>query len=90
LNSHRNKNLTGRNPTIPTNSEKDGNYPGLLLEKTVIDSRGRIVIPSSIRKRMSMHPGDTIYLIVNDREFRLITQNRIIQIFREELPGEDD
>ena len=83
----RNKNLFGRNPIIPTPPEKQDYTKNslnqkFLLEKTVIDSRGRIVIPTSIRKKISLHPGDAVYLVSNGGELRILKEKNLEQILQ--------
>ena len=56
-------------PTTESRSEELlGRYEKLLetIEKTVVDDRGRIYIPKSIRNRLKIRIGDKLLIVPND------------------------
>ncbi|MCW3976997.1 MAG: AbrB/MazE/SpoVT family DNA-binding domain-containing protein [Candidatus Bathyarchaeota archaeon] len=47
------------------------------LYKSKLDDRGRIYIPKPVRERLSIKPGDTIYLKTNEESFSVFTRRAI-------------
>lgn len=52
----------------------------MIAEKiiTSMDQHGRVLIPSEIRERLSLHPGDKINLEVYANEVKIISANQVI------------
>ncbi|UCC27696.1 MAG: AbrB/MazE/SpoVT family DNA-binding domain-containing protein [Candidatus Bathyarchaeota archaeon] len=44
------------------------------LYKSKLDDRGRIYIPKSVRERLSIKLGDTIYIKSNEESFSVFTR----------------
>ena len=43
-----------------------------------MDQHGRVLIPSEIRERLNIQPGDKVNLEVYENELKIISANRII------------
>ena len=46
---------------------------------TKIAEGGRVVVPSAFRKTLGLEPGDTVIMMLDDDEVRLLTPARAIQ-----------
>lgn len=47
------------------------------LFKSKLDARGRIYIPKTVRKKLSLKPGDKIYIKIEDESFIVFTTKAI-------------
>ena len=45
---------------------------------TSIDQHGRMLIPSEIRERFNIHPGDKVTLEIYENDIKIISANQII------------
>lgn len=45
---------------------------------TSMDQHGRMLIPSSIREKFNMHPGEKIAMEINDNEIKIINADYIV------------
>ncbi len=43
------------------------------LFKSKLDERGRIYIPKNVREKLSLNPGDKIYIRIEDESFIVLT-----------------
>jgi AbrB family looped-hinge helix DNA binding protein len=50
------------------------------MEKIItnMDGHGRVLIPSTIREMLNLHPGDKINLEVYENEVKIISSNQVI------------
>ncbi len=53
--------------------------------KSRLNANGRIVIPSEIRKRMGLNPGDDVLMTLDDGVLKIESQLARIQRIQEEL-----
>ncbi len=51
--------------------------------KTKVAQGGRIVIPAEYRKALGLKPGDTVVLVLQDGEVRLLTMKRAVERIQE-------
>ena len=45
---------------------------------TSMDAHGRMLIPSSIREKFNMHPGEKITIEIDDNEIKIVNAEHII------------
>lgn len=45
---------------------------------TSMDKHGRMLIPSSVREKFNMHPGEKITIEINDNEIKIINADHVI------------
>ncbi|MCC8369079.1 MAG: AbrB/MazE/SpoVT family DNA-binding domain-containing protein [Rickettsia endosymbiont of Oxypoda opaca] len=50
---------------------------------TSIDQHGRMLIPSSVREKFNIHPGEKITIEVDDEEIKIINADHIIDEIHE-------
>jgi AbrB family looped-hinge helix DNA binding protein len=59
---------------------------------TTLGDRGRLVLPSKLRQRLDLHPGDRLVIVVDDEGgFRVISAREVAQrvrgMYRDLTPG---
>lgn len=47
------------------------------LFKSKLDERGRMYIPKTVREKLSLNPGDKIYIKIEDESFIVLTTKAI-------------
>jgi AbrB family looped-hinge helix DNA binding protein len=45
---------------------------------TSMDQHGRMLIPSSVREKFNMHPGEKVAMEINDNEIKIINADYVI------------